>query len=382
MSPDRERRPDTAETLTDPAVSVIIVCWILVEEFKGALDALMDLVDVPPFEVIVVLNGATAESSAIATSHPVVSRVVSLQANVGFGAAANIAASMARGESLVFLNDDTRVDAHWLSALIEAKNGENHPSVVASLLLDFDGTVQEAGSRILSHGGTMQWGRGLAWQDAQAVGLLEPREIDYGSAAALLVRRAVFEAVGGFDPVFEPAYFEDVDLQLRIRELGESIWFEPRARVAHHLGKSTSRDHWFRAFAANRSGGRFVAKWSHVLAGAPSDDDPVNALCLVEPVERPPVEVVAFDVDNSPLVALAIADEYQTWLVEQLEEARDGQPGPFAAAGGPTRRELLEETARLRDRIRNLESRGPVGVLRMRAGLFLGNRGLLKPPRK
>ena len=381
MSLDREPRPAAEQVTEGPAVSVILVSWILVDEFKGALDALVDQVDAPSFEVIVVLNGASAEGARIAATHPIVTRVIALEANVGFGAAGNAAAGVARGESLVFLNDDTRVDAHWLAALVGARNGEREPAVVASLLLDFDGTVQEAGSRILSHGGTMQWGRGLAWQEAQRIGLLQAREVDYGSAAALLVRRSVFESIGGFDPIFEPAYFEDVDLQLRIRELGESIWFEPRARVAHHLGKSTSRDHWFRAFASNRSGERFVAKWSHVLSGAPSDDDPVDALCAVEPFERPPVKPIDFDKDSSALVALSIAAEYQTWLVEQLEESRDGQSGPLAETGGPTRRELSEDNNRLRERVRNLEGRGPIGVLRMRAGLFLGNRGLLKQRR-
>ncbi len=66
----------------------------------------------------------------------------------------------------------------------------------------------------------MQFGKGQTMAAAVAAGLLSHRAIDYGSGAALLIRRSAFEAVGGFDPIYEPAYFEDVDLSFRLKLAG------------------------------------------------------------------------------------------------------------------------------------------------------------------
>lgn len=362
--------------------SVVVICWSVIDEFRECLDALSELVDAPTFEVIVVLNGAPAESRAIAETHPVVDRVIALRANVGFGAAANLAASVAVGDYLVFLNDDTRVDPHWLTALLDARRDGQRPAVVASLILNFDGSIQEAGSRILSHGGTLQLGRGLRLEDPAAEPLLQPREVDYGSAAALMVGRELFERIGGFDPIFEPAYYEDVDLQLRVREQGGAVWFEPRARVMHHLGRSTTRDHWFRLFAANRSGRQFVSKWAPVLAGAAAADDVVDALADVPAAHREPVSrrVLRADVDDSVEIAAELARSYQDWLIEQLEEANAGA-ADFPIPVGPSRRELLERNTAMARRIADLEGRNAFGVARMQMGIFLGRRGLF-PRRK
>lgn len=362
--------------------SIIVICWNVVDEFRECLDALAELVDAPAHEVIVVLNGAPAESRRIAETHPVVDRVISLRANVGFGAAANLAASTAAGEYLVFLNDDTRVDPHWLAALTASRREGQKPVVVASLILNFDGSIQEAGSRILSHGGTLQLGRGLRLDDDAARPLLNPREVDYGSAAALMVQRQAFTDIGGFDPLFEPAYFEDVDLQLRVRETGGAVWFEPQARVMHHLGRSTTRDHWFRVFAANQSGRNFVAKWAPVLATAAAADDAVGALTTVPLASRKPVipRQLLPDVDDSVEIASQLARAYQDWLIEQLEEASAGAID-LPVNVGPSRQELLERNSALSHRVSDLEHRGPIGVARMRVGIFLGRRGLL-PTRK
>ena len=82
---------------------------------------------------------------------------------------------------------------------------------------------------MLNYGGTLQWGAALSQAEAESEELLRPREADYGSAAALLVRRADFVQLVEFDPIFEPAHFEEVDLQLRLRKISVSVWFEPPA---------------------------------------------------------------------------------------------------------------------------------------------------------
>lgn len=334
--------------------SVIIVAWRLVAELEECLDALALSEGVGPFEVIVVLNGAQPATAKIAKSHHIVTRVIARNSNFGFGAACNIAASVATGENLIFLNDDTRVERDWLSALISTSERRPNAGAVASLLINSDGSIQEAGSRVLSHGGTQQWGKGLSREEAEDQGLLRPRVIDYGSAAALLIRRSLFEALGGYDPLFEPAYYEDVDLQLRLRELGRSIWFEPGARVVHHSGLSTRSDQWFRRFAANRSGQRFIERWAEMLSTAPSPDSPVDYLGNVGSRMRPVVRtsVASVDIDNSDRMALAIANDYAAWLAAQLDQATsEVKTLQQVAASLPSRDALVAEIAVLNERL-------------------------------
>ena len=84
------------------------------------------------------------------------------------------------------------------------------------------------------------------------------------SACSLLVRRSTWDAVGGMDPSFHPAYYEDVDLCLGIHALGQQVLFEPRSRVRHH--ESVSSDSTYKSFLFRRNQRRIVEKWADELA--------------------------------------------------------------------------------------------------------------------
>lgn len=363
--------------MTTPPIraSVIVVAWRLVEEFEDCLDAIKASIDPPAHEVIVVLNGASESIAQIARTHPAVTRTIVREANIGFGAACNLGATAANAEYLVFLNDDTRVDPRWLSNLVAAADADESRGAVSSLLLNYEGTVQEAGSRVLSHGGTMQLGKGLDLARASELGMLRGRPVDYGSAAALLVRRAWFEKVGGFDPMFEPAYFEDVDLQLRLREAGTTVWFEPEAKLLHYAGRSTRTENWFRHFAANRSGHQFIERWAKVLPSAAAADDPLDRLCDVPRRSREIARRTSTaQVDDSLAIALAISRDYEDWLVVQLDKLSDVHVDFAMNPLAPSRKELVEQLDELVPRLRDLESRGPLGVAKMRIGLWFARR--------
>jgi hypothetical protein len=318
-----------------------------------------------------VLNGASQDAAQVARAHPTVGRIITRDANIGFGAACNLAAHEATGANLIFLNDDTRVDPHWLHAITSAAIESEGCAAVASLLLNPDGSVQEAGSRLLSHGGTVQLGRGLSVAQAEQEGLLKGRAVDYGSAAALLVKRTSFENAGGFDPIFEPAYFEDADLQLRLREAGKHIWFEPSAIVFHRSGGSTSTDRWFRHFAAHRSGQRFVERWAAVLSTAPTAAAPIEELCCVTPRnDRLPTRSQRnLAEDDSAAKALKIARDYEEWLVAKLDD-QSIRLMEIAASSSANTRKLNEQIDTLTVRLQDLEHRGPLGVIKMRIGVW------------
>jgi GT2 family glycosyltransferase len=350
-----------------PEATIVIVAWRLVDELGACLDAVAASVEAPSFEVIVVLNGASSETEAVARNHPIVTSIITRRANIGFGGACNIAAASASGRHLVFLNDDTEVDGLWLKTIVAAANHDDTRGAVASLLLNLDGTVQEAGARILPDGETFRFGMNLPLAEVRSAGLIEPRPVDYGSAAALLIRRDAFEKIGGFDELFAPAYFEDVDLQLRLREIGLHVWFEPAATVVHLLGRSTDNDHWFRHYAVARSGLRFAERWAPALSTAAAVDAPVSELCQAVRSQRPSVTKLApaDTFDDSPMLALRIAHDYQNWLSNKMDGA-----GVPIDPNAPSRVELLELVGQLRARVDDLERRGPFGVVKMRLGVM------------
>ena len=106
------------------------------------------------------------------------------------------------------------------------------------------------------------------------------REVDYCSAAALALPRALFAELGGFDARFAPAYYEDTDLAFRLRAAGRSVLYQPRAVVMHLEGLSHGTDPGagIKSFQeANRA--TFVRRWDQVLAAAhyPSGESVLRA---------------------------------------------------------------------------------------------------------
>ncbi|WP_167044891.1 glycosyltransferase family 2 protein [Salinibacterium sp. ZJ454] len=360
-----------AET-ENPIASVIVLAWTLTDPLIDCLRSLQQSVDAPPYEVIIVINGASSEVRGLVGTMVTGATVLDLQANIGFGGGCNVAATVARGEFLVLLNDDTVVDPSWLRLLVHSAQSNPGDAAVASLLLNTDNTVQEAGSRVLGDASTVQFGKGLSREDAVSAGLLSRREVDYGSGAALLIRAAEFRAVGGMDPIFEPAYFEDVDLCFRLRQGGGTVSFEPAAMATHASGGSTSSDLRFRDFASSRSGTRFIARWQAVLATAPRADAPLDLLCSPDVI--PPIRPVLVDLSSpdstAVLAAQKISSDYQAWLNSRINQLEEDLASERHLRMTETARvtELGKLAAVYRARLDDLESRGVLGLLKGRVG--------------
>jgi GT2 family glycosyltransferase len=183
--------------------------------------------------------------------------------SIGFGPACNRGAELAEGEVVCFLNSDAFVGAGALSSLARRLQ-EPKVAAAAPLFLNEDGSLQEAGGAVGGDGSTYPLGRGASVDDPSWA---FRREIDYGSAACLAVRRAAFAEVGGFDEAYAPAYYEDADLCFRLAELGLQTILEPTARVTHLQYGSGSREQAESLVARNRR--IFIDRWGSRLAGRP-----------------------------------------------------------------------------------------------------------------
>ena len=212
-------------------------------------------------EIVVIANGPSAAHLAAAVtlfSKPV--RLLTSVANLGFGGGCNRGALETTGEFLVFLNDDIEVLPGWLETLVETADRHPDAGAVGSLILFPNGSIQEAGAITWRDGSTLCLGRGDT-VEANAYDFV--RSVDYCSACSLLVRRRPWDALGGFDPRYFPAYYEDVDLCFGLAGAGFRTLFQPRSRAIHRETASSTTPR--RDFLVLRNRETFRRKWAREL---------------------------------------------------------------------------------------------------------------------
>ena len=256
-----------------PATSVIIPAFNQLAHTLGCLAAVADSGDALPFEVIVVDD---ASSDGTATVLPAIPGLVYVRndQNLGFIGACNRGAALARGRHLVFLNNDTAVQPGWLDALVRTFDDHPDAGLVGAKLLYPDGRLQEAGGLVYADASAGNYGRFDAPTDPRFNYL---RDADYCSGAALAVPAALFRELGGFDGHYQPAYYEDADLAMRVRQRGLRTLYQPASRVVHFDGVTSGREGEGGAKdyqAVNR--GKFLARWKDILAAdhAPAGTPP------------------------------------------------------------------------------------------------------------
>lgn len=159
--------------------------------------------------------------------------------NLGFLLNCNAAAEIATGDYLVMLNNDVIVLPGWLDNLIEPLTRESGIGFVGSKLINGDGSLQEAGGIFWQDGSAWNYGRN---SDASLPEFNYLKDVDYASGASIAIPRKIWDELGGFDPVFTPAYCEDADIAFRIREAGYRAVYHPHSVLVHHEGRSHGRD--------------------------------------------------------------------------------------------------------------------------------------------
>lgn len=247
-----------------PLSSVIIPVFNKVEYTQQCIEKLYKGTPGHLFELILVDNASTDETPSYLAGLKGDVKVITNAENLGFVDACNQGAAAARGHYLVFLNNDTAPLQGWLEALVEMAEGNLSIGAAGSRLVYPDGRLQEAGGLIFQDGSGWNFGR---FEDPLSPAFADPAEVDYCSGAALLVRKDVFERLGGFDRRYAPAYYEDTDLCFGVRSLGLKVMYCPDSTVIHFEGITAGTDltSGFKRYQAiNRE--KFAAKWAKALA--------------------------------------------------------------------------------------------------------------------
>jgi len=227
-----------------PRISIVIPVFNKVEFTQRCIETIYSVTETGiPFEIIIVDNGSNDSTPVFLKKaqalYPSL-QVITHSQNLGFARACNAGAKEARGNYILFLNNDTEPQPNWLTPLIDVL--ENNPNVAAvgSKLLFPDRTIQHAGI-IIVQDLRLSIEPGITHiyyqQPEDLPDANEIRVYPALTAAALTVRASAFQSAGGFDEEYWNG-LEDIDLCFKLRQNGHLLIYQPWSVIIHHESAS------------------------------------------------------------------------------------------------------------------------------------------------
>jgi O-antigen biosynthesis protein len=255
---------------TLPLVSIIVPTRDRADLLERCIEGLLHRTDYPSIEIIIADN----ESEQLVTKDLFErletagqARILPFAGPFNWSAANNQMARAARGDVLVFLNNDIEVtESGWL---LEMATHSMRPEIgaVGAKLIFSDGSIQHAGVWLVPEGATHFFhldGRGESGYLNQ---LILTRNVSAVTGACLAIRRALFCEFGGFDPALQVSY-SDIDLSVRLVEAGYRIVWTPYAELIHLESASRGSNEW-RLESEELERQLFIKRWAERLACDP-----------------------------------------------------------------------------------------------------------------
>ncbi len=228
-----------------PSVSIIVLNYNGKQHLKELFNSLKKI-DYPKnkYEVIMVDNNSSDGSVEYVKKNFPWVKIIKLDKNYGFAEGNNIGFRKSRGEYVVFLNNDTKVDKNWLKELVKVAMSDEKIAVCGSKVMFYDkpDRIQFAGGFLDIFGAP--WHRGECEKDIGKYNKID--DIFYAFGASMLVKRNIVEKHLKY--VFDPKYFiyfEETDFAWRIKLLGYRVVYVPTSIVYHKGGATTKEKPYF-----------------------------------------------------------------------------------------------------------------------------------------
>jgi len=227
-------------------LSIIIVSFNCRELTLGCIRSIEETANTIDLEIIIVDNGSVdGSANAISNDFPQV-KLIAQKENIGFGPACNAGVTIARGEYLLLLNPDTIVLPNSIQNLLEFAKKYPGAGIWGGRTLSPDGSLNPKSCwRFPTLWSTFCVAFGLArafptseyfnWEEYGGWDRSTIRFVDVVSGCLLLIRKRLWSALGGFDPIYF-LYSEEVDLCLRAKALGARPIISPDVEVIHYVG--------------------------------------------------------------------------------------------------------------------------------------------------
>lgn len=217
-------------------VSIIILSYNTKELLKSCLQSIYTFLKGLDFEIIVFDNASTDGSTNMLHREFKKVKLVESDKNLGFAKGINTAEKHARGEDLLFLNSDTKVTDGSIGDMVALLEKDNSIAVVGGKLQNEDKTTSESYGNFYH---LLDVFRLLFFQTRlKREELRHGKAVDWVSGGFMLIRRSVFEEIGGFDEHFF-MYMEDMELCFRLKKRNLSVWYLPSVSVVH-VGQGSS----------------------------------------------------------------------------------------------------------------------------------------------
>jgi GT2 family glycosyltransferase len=244
-----------------PLVSILLVLYNRAELTFACLKSIRDITDIN-IEVVIVDNASSDSTGELLNRLNGSFKIIRNTNNVHFIKACHQAINFCVGEYVLFLNNDAMLLPNALHHALQVFQEESAVGAVGGKIILPDGTLQEAGSIVWRDGSCYGYGRG---GNSSAPEFKFRRSVDYCSGAFLLVQRKTYIELGGFDLNYAPAYYEDTDFCLRLRQRGLDVIYEPTVQILHY--ESASAENYEQVTTLQRKNRAiFVAKHTQYLA--------------------------------------------------------------------------------------------------------------------